>query len=251
MNQLTARPSRPRGCSTSAPRRNCRRRPAMRSPNGRWSSSRRSSTTRSMPARRPASRPRSRSASTTTGITIADNGPGLPAKTVKSILDFSSRTSSREAYVAPTRGAQGNALKTIVAMPFVLSGGELRRRRDRGARASGTASSSPSTRSGRRRRSAIAVEPSDRKKGTEIKVRWPDLACSILDQCQDAFFTNRRRLRLAQPAPDADRRLVRRRSRATAATAPGWTKWKPSDPTSPHWYTPERFAAADRRLCGS
>ena len=34
------------------------------------------------------------------------------------------RVSSREAYVSPTRGAQGNALKTILAMPFVLSGGE-------------------------------------------------------------------------------------------------------------------------------
>ena len=56
-----------------------------------------------------------------TSVSIADNGPGLPARTIKSILDFSSRTSSREAYVSPTRGAQGNALKTIIAMPFVLS----------------------------------------------------------------------------------------------------------------------------------
>ena len=38
------------------------------------------------------------------------------------VLDFSSRVSSREAYVAPDRGAQGNALKTVMAMPFVLSG---------------------------------------------------------------------------------------------------------------------------------
>ena len=82
-------------------------------------------------------------------------------------------------------------------------------------------------------------------------VRWPDLACSILDECQRAVFTNRRRLCLAQPAPDAVRRLVRRRSRTIAATTPGWTKWKPSDPTSPHWYSPERLAAADRRLCGA
>ncbi len=29
---------------------------------------------------------------------------------------------SREAYVSPTRGAQGNALKTILAMPFALDG---------------------------------------------------------------------------------------------------------------------------------
>ena len=57
-----------------------------------------------------------------TGITVADNGPGIPGETVKGVLDFAVRVSSREAYVSPTRGAQGNALKTIVAMPFVLDG---------------------------------------------------------------------------------------------------------------------------------
>ncbi len=57
------------------------------------------------------------------GITIADNGPGIPESTVRSVLDFAVRVSSREAYVSPTRGAQGNALKTLLAMPFVLSGG--------------------------------------------------------------------------------------------------------------------------------
>ena len=57
-----------------------------------------------------------------TAITVADNGPGIPAETVKGVLDFAVRVSSREAYVSPTRGAQGNALKTIVAMPFVLDG---------------------------------------------------------------------------------------------------------------------------------
>lgn len=56
------------------------------------------------------------------GITVADNGPGIPPDVVKQVLDFSRRVSSREAYVAPDRGAQGNALKTILAMPFVLNG---------------------------------------------------------------------------------------------------------------------------------
>ncbi len=56
------------------------------------------------------------------GITVTDNGPGIPAETITDVLDFSMRVSSREAYVAPDRGAQGNALKTIVAMPFVLDG---------------------------------------------------------------------------------------------------------------------------------
>ena len=55
-------------------------------------------------------------------LTVKDNGhPGIPASTVASILDFNTRTSSREAYVSPTRGAQGNALKTVLAMPFAIS----------------------------------------------------------------------------------------------------------------------------------
>src|SRR4051812_16440289 len=63
------------------------------------------------------------SVSTETGeITVIDNGPGVPADTVTGILDYSSRTSSREAYCSPSRGAQGNALKTFVAVPFALSG---------------------------------------------------------------------------------------------------------------------------------
>jgi Histidine kinase-, DNA gyrase B-, and HSP90-like ATPase len=55
-------------------------------------------------------------------IAIADNGPGIPAETVRDVLDYSSRVSSREAYASPTRGAQGNALKTLLAMPFALDG---------------------------------------------------------------------------------------------------------------------------------
>jgi len=35
-------------------------------------------------------------------------------------LNYSTRSSSREAYCSPTRGAQGDALKTIVAMPFTI-----------------------------------------------------------------------------------------------------------------------------------
>ena len=55
-------------------------------------------------------------------VTVADNGPGIAAQTVRDILDYTTRVSSREAYVSPTRGAQGNALKTVLAMPFALDG---------------------------------------------------------------------------------------------------------------------------------
>jgi hypothetical protein len=53
-------------------------------------------------------------------ITIQDNADGFAAETIDSILNYSVRVSSREAYVSPTRGAQGNAMKTILAMGYVL-----------------------------------------------------------------------------------------------------------------------------------
>src|SRR5215831_1378261 len=53
-------------------------------------------------------------------IIIADNAGGIDTETIESILDYTIRVSSREAYVSPTRGAQGNALKTILAMGYVL-----------------------------------------------------------------------------------------------------------------------------------
>jgi hypothetical protein len=51
---------------------------------------------------------------------------GLPDETSRSASDLQApaRTSSREAYVAPDRGRQGNAAKTVCAMPFALSGEE-------------------------------------------------------------------------------------------------------------------------------
>ncbi len=108
------------------------------------------------------------------GITVTDNGPGIPPETIASVLDFSVRVSSREAYVAPDRGAQGNALKTIVAMPFVLDS-------DRGVLEVDAG--------GARHRIEFTVDPirqepvikhdmdsADQKNGTEIRLEWPDSA---------------------------------------------------------------------------
>jgi Histidine kinase-, DNA gyrase B-, and HSP90-like ATPase len=57
-----------------------------------------------------------------TRIVVADNGRGIPSATVAGIIDYNVRVSSREAYVSPTRGRQGNALKTILPMSFLLGG---------------------------------------------------------------------------------------------------------------------------------
>src|SRR5262245_34552052 len=75
-------------------------------------------------------------------ITIQDNAAGIETDTIKSILDYTIRVSSREAYVSPTRGAQGNALKTILAMGYVLD-----RERDNGSnKADATGATSIETR---------------------------------------------------------------------------------------------------------
>ena len=55
-------------------------------------------------------------------IAGSDNGKGIPAKDVKQIANYATRTSSNAAYVSPTRGQQGNALQTLIAMGHAMSG---------------------------------------------------------------------------------------------------------------------------------
>ena len=57
-------------------------------------------------------------------ITVEDNGNGLQPDIIKRILNFNTRTSDKAAYRAPTRGAQGNALKTIIGIPYALGSSE-------------------------------------------------------------------------------------------------------------------------------
>ncbi len=55
-------------------------------------------------------------------IIIEDNGPGIPPGTVAGIIDYNVRASSKEAIISPTRGRQGNALKIVLPMAYVLGG---------------------------------------------------------------------------------------------------------------------------------
>jgi hypothetical protein len=56
-------------------------------------------------------------------ICVSDNGTGISEAVINSILNFDTRTSDKAAYKAPTRGAQGNAFKTIIGIPHALGGG--------------------------------------------------------------------------------------------------------------------------------
>jgi hypothetical protein len=57
-------------------------------------------------------------------LTVSDNGPGIPPEVVHRILDYSVRVSDKAAYRSPTRGAQGNALKTVIGIPYSLGSRE-------------------------------------------------------------------------------------------------------------------------------
>jgi DNA topoisomerase VI subunit B len=171
-------------------------------------------------------------------ITVEDNGPGIPADVVEDILDFSVRVSSREAYVSPTRGAQGNALKTIVAMPFVLDG--HRGLIDIEAHHARHVIDFGVDRIRQRPTVEHRVEPGNVATGTRIKVHWPDSACSILEGAGPQFLQIARQYAWLNPHLSITVDWFGERSTETASD-PAWSKWKPSDPTSPHWYTAAHF----------
>jgi DNA topoisomerase VI subunit B len=57
-------------------------------------------------------------------LSVSDNGPGIPAEVVRRVLDYNFRVSDKAAYRSPTRGAQGNALKTVIGIPYALGSRE-------------------------------------------------------------------------------------------------------------------------------
>jgi hypothetical protein len=187
------------------------------------------------------------------GITVSDNGPGLPEFTLKGALDFTMRVSNREAYVAPDRGAQGNALKTLLPMPHVID-------RDKGRFIVEAHGQRHVIRCGAHpifQRPRIQDEVTDKCKnlharqalsGTSVRLEWgprqdddgetvwpfdellpssPRFAQSFWQLVQGFAVFN----------PHVTITLDWFGQRTTwKATDPTWHKWKPCRPTSAHWY---------------
>jgi DNA topoisomerase VI subunit B len=182
-------------------------------------------------------------------ITVTDNGPGIPVKTIEGVIDYSIRVSSREAYVSPTRGAQGNALKTILPMGYVPSD-------HRGEAASGTTIIEVN---GLAHHIAFAVDhikqepkiehttqPSAVVQGTSITVELPP---AQWEGHQYDNVANRKNelLRLAKSYawfnPHLSLSVFWNGECVTdiKASNPTWRKWLPSWPTCAHWYDLSRF----------
>jgi DNA topoisomerase VI subunit B len=180
-------------------------------------------------------------------ISVTDNGPGIAADTVKRLLDLSSRTSARERYISPTRGAQGQALSTILVMPHALDPG------GNGAviiEAQGIAhqiavhvhklTEQP--------RFIHNVADSSVKTGSRITIGWPQSASTILEDGHEQILPLTSAYSLTNPHLTLTlRRLDQDHPDVWPAMDRNWSKWRACDPTSPHWYSPESF----RRLVGS
>ena len=181
-------------------------------------------------------------------IVIADNGRGIPAKTIERVLDYSIRVSSREAYVSPTRGAQGNALKTILPMGYVLD-------ERRGEDACGETVIEAHGLAHRIKFSVdhIRQEPriehitawSSIREGTRITINLP------MPKFNDGGYIERlhaqRFIDLTESYSWLNPHLTLRVSWNgeekidAKASNPTWSKWLPSLPTSAHWYDRSRF----------
>jgi DNA topoisomerase VI subunit B len=179
-------------------------------------------------------------------VTVADNGPGLPEATLRRSLDYAVRVSDKAHYVSPSRGQLGNALKCLWAAPYVWTGEHGRI----------DVATAESTYRVDVRLDRIAQEPQVTltetvkavvKNGTSIKVYWPG-ASSLLRDAWSPDFYNRlpeavtvlRHYAAFNPHAAfilADGGDVLRFD----PTSPAASKWLPSDPTSPHWYTVARL----------
>jgi DNA topoisomerase VI subunit B len=172
-------------------------------------------------------------------IIVQDNANGIDATTIASILDYTIRVSSREAYVSPTRGAQGNALKTILAMDYVLQGA--------GGDAAGV--TVIETRGVAHRIEFRAdhinnqpkilhtTTPSRIRTGTRFTIHWP--APDLLEE--DQFIQLVRAYLWFNPHLTVRGTWFGREFINVAASNPDWKKWRPRDPTSPHWYDEQRL----------
>ena len=172
-------------------------------------------------------------------IEVRDNGPGIPGAVIEDILDFTVRVSSREAYVGPTRGAQGNALKTIMVMPFVLDGSaglvevESLGVHHKIAFAIDRIAQEPKV--------EIVQEPSLVKSGAIVRLHWPDSASSILAAAMRPIRDILYRFATFNPHLHLTSRVGGDEAEVWEPTNTAWKRWRPCDPAPVHWYDAERF----------
>jgi DNA topoisomerase VI subunit B len=175
-------------------------------------------------------------------IIIADQGSGFDPETVAALANLTVRVSSRASYVSPSRGAQGNAWQTLIAMPYALDPDEPG---DVVIEAGGIT-----------HRLSVEADPVERvprvvhewerstvKNGTRVTMRWPERARSLMVDARGGFLSCAIDFTWLNPHLDLTITWDGESEIDDRALDPNWTKWRPSQPESPHWYSVENFAS--------
>jgi DNA topoisomerase VI subunit B len=180
------------------------------------------------------------------GFTVEDNGPGMSRELIERSLSYEIRVSDKMYYVSPSRGQLGNATKCLWAAPYAIdpeSPGHVEVI-SLGARHHIVATVH---RIAQEPRLTYTIsEPGICKKGSKITVAAPKLACYRDWDNIDDFYEAVAELIETYAAfnPHASLTLETPQWMNTyPATTPGWTKWHPFNPTSPHWYQQEHMLA--------
>jgi DNA topoisomerase VI subunit B len=165
-------------------------------------------------------------------ITVTDNGPGMAPELIDQVLDFSVLVSDKAAYRSPTRGLQGNALKTIIGIPTALGSHDPVIIESRGIRHTIAPSIDPA--------GEVHIDHAQAETevtpGTVITVtvplhlmdtqRWAQAFALVNPHAQITTYLGHYG---EPPKVDSYKPTV----------GDDWSKPLPTDPTSAHWYTTE------------
>ena len=161
-------------------------------------------------------------------LAVADNGPGMSPELVERLCVRSERTSTREAYAACDRGAQGNALQVLMALPFGFG------LEDAGFTIASQGVEHTIRLRVNRLEQHVDLERSTReaptRPGTVVAIAWPEeIDIEDVEKLIDQH---------AWLNPHAGFQLDDLHWEPSAAV----TKWTPGLPIPAHWYEPDRFA---------
>jgi DNA topoisomerase VI subunit B len=182
-------------------------------------------------------------------LVVMDNGNGIAPADAQSLTNFAALTSSKAAYRSPTRGLQGNAMKTVLGIAYVM-GGRPVVIEAQGVRHTILLQPDPA--------GDVAVDyrraevPS--RPGTRVAIALRASACGSFDPRRwaqaFALFNPHAEIKMLEIErgkhgnSDAAAVPKTRNSYRPAVAFPGgdWRKYLPTDNTSAHWYDDVAFA---------
>jgi DNA topoisomerase VI subunit B len=172
-------------------------------------------------------------------LMVSDNGLGIPPEVVRKVLDYDIRVSDKAAYRSPTRGAQGNALQTVIGIPYGLGVREPVTITAQGVRHTIQPRVDPAGSV----HIAHAEEAVDGEQGTRVSLQITPGHGMPEEHVQD-FDARLWARSFAAFNPHATFRYLAKTDSSEEveiykSTRENIKKYLPSQPTSPHWYSAE------------